>query len=84
MTTPDELLGLLRKRPFEPFRVHLTDGRTFDVRYPEINLVGLTFFVIGIPMKGQEDPFGDYAVHVPLEMIAQIEPLQAAEAARPA
>ncbi len=27
---PEELYHLLHKRPFEPFRIHLTDGRVFD------------------------------------------------------
>ena len=84
MVTPEELLRLLRKRPFEPFRVLLSDGRAFDIRYPELNLVGTTFFDIGIPMRGQEDPFGDYAVTVPLEMITQVEPARATETAPPA
>jgi hypothetical protein len=84
MVTPDELLRLLRKRPFEPFRVHLTDGRVFDIRYPELNLVGMTFFDIGIPEEGVEDPFGDRAVNVPLDRISWIEPLGATPTAPPA
>jgi hypothetical protein len=79
VVTSDELLRLLRKRPFEPFRVHLTDGRVFDIRYPEMNLVGMTFFDIGVPEQGVEDPFADYAVNVPLDRISRIEPLRAKE-----
>jgi hypothetical protein len=84
MVTPDDLLRLLRKRPFEPFRVYLTDGRTFDIRYPEMNLVGETFFDIGVPEKGVEDPFAEYGVTVPLDWISRIEVLRAQEAAPPA
>jgi hypothetical protein len=81
MVTPDELLRLLRKRPFEPFRVHLTDGRVFDNRYPEMNLVGETFFDIGIPEPGRQDPFVESSVNVSLDRIGRIELLRAPEPA---
>ena len=84
MVTPDDLLRLLRKRPFEPFRVYMTDGRTFDIRYPEMNLVGETFFDIGIPEKGVEDPFAESAVNVPLDRISRIVMLREQEIAPPA
>jgi hypothetical protein len=77
MVQPDELLRLLRQRPFQPFRVSLSDGRVYDIRYPEINLVGKTFFGIGIPMPDQEDPFGDYGVTVPLDVITGVDLLTA-------
>jgi len=32
---PDELLDHLRERPFQPFRLHLTDGTTYEIRHPE-------------------------------------------------
>ena len=28
---PEELTQLIRTRPFVPLRIHLTDGRTFDI-----------------------------------------------------
>jgi len=31
----EEILALLRTRPFVPFRIHLLDGTTYDVRHPE-------------------------------------------------
>ena len=33
--TMQEILRLLAARPFEPFRVLVADGRSFDVRHPE-------------------------------------------------
>jgi hypothetical protein len=59
MKRSEELKHLLRQRAFHLFRVHLTDGRTFDIEYPDMNLVGETFFVIGIPEPNVPDPFGD-------------------------
>lgn len=36
---PEELSSLLRKQPFVPLRIHMTDGRTYDIRRPEGVLV---------------------------------------------
>jgi hypothetical protein len=33
--TVEQLRGLYSKRPFQPFRVHLADGRSLDVEHPE-------------------------------------------------
>jgi hypothetical protein len=33
---PDEFRDLLRRRPFRPFRIHLTNGMTYEVRHPEM------------------------------------------------
>lgn len=35
----EDLLELLRARPFQPFRLFATDGRTYDVRHPDQALV---------------------------------------------
>jgi hypothetical protein len=34
-----DLLELLRARPFVPFRLYATDGRTYEVRHPDQALV---------------------------------------------
>lgn len=49
---PEEILELLRRRPFIPLRVHLTDGRVYDIRHPEQVLVLRQRLDIGI----QPDP----------------------------
>ncbi len=35
----EELKELLRRRPFVPLRVHMTDGQTYDIRHPDMVLV---------------------------------------------
>ena len=72
---PEDLLRHLRQRPFRPFRVHLADGRTFDIRFPEINMVGKAFFDIGIPVPEDPDPVFDTTVTVPLAEITGVEVL---------
>ena len=33
--TMDEASSLLHARPFVPLRIHITDGKSFEVRHPE-------------------------------------------------
>lgn len=33
--SPIEILKVLTERPFQPLRLHLSDGRTFDVKHPD-------------------------------------------------
>jgi hypothetical protein len=66
----------LKREPFHPFRVHLTDGRTYDVRYPRMNLLAQTFIKFGIPMPGSTNPIVcDYTEYVRLDEITHLEPL---------
>ncbi len=30
----EELIRLLKVRPFEPFRIHVSDGSIYDIRHP--------------------------------------------------
>ncbi len=69
----EELQQLLRQRPFQPFRVILTDGRTLDVRHPEMNQLARTFIKIGIPVPNAPEPTCDHLVYVPLAQIARTE-----------
>jgi hypothetical protein len=36
---PEELVQLLRRRPFVALRFHMTDGQTYDIRHPDQVLV---------------------------------------------
>lgn len=55
---PEDILELLRVRPFRPFRIALSDGQRFEVRHPELAMVGRSQVVIGIPdTEGPEGTF---------------------------
>src|SRR5712672_2713231 len=41
----------LRQQPFLPVRVVTTTGQTYDVRHPEMVIVGRNFLMIGSPTK---------------------------------
>ena len=44
-----DLFDLLRARPFVPFRLYATDGRTYDVRHPDQALVLRTRVILPVP-----------------------------------
>lgn len=72
---PEQMLVALQKRPFQPFRLTLTDGRTLDVRHPEMLLPGRRFAVIGLLTPGESEPLADRAITVDLLQIVSLEPL---------
>lgn len=43
-----ELRALLRREPFLPLRLHLTDGKYYDIRHPEMALPTRTTVELGI------------------------------------
>jgi hypothetical protein len=46
---PNDLLTFTRKRPFEPFRLVVTDGTTYDIHHPEFCMVLQTSVIVGLP-----------------------------------
>lgn len=47
---------MLRKHPFEPFRIHLSDGVAFDVRHPDMAIVQRSKVIVAV--SGPELPDG--------------------------
>ncbi len=46
--TAEDLIELLEERPFVPVRLHLADGRSHDIRHPEMAIVTPTLVAIGL------------------------------------
>jgi len=69
---PDDIRSHLR--PFEPFRI-VTTGDTYDIRSPEMVLVGTGAVIIGIPPE-PTGHFFERTVRVSLLHIVRIEPLE--------
>jgi len=71
----DDIQRLLHERPFKPFRIHLSNGRTHDVHHPELAMAGRTTMLIG---KSAPDlppsAYDDFAI-VTLLHINDVEPL---------
>jgi hypothetical protein len=45
---PSDIRARLLKQPFEPVRLFVSDGATYDVRHPEMAIVGPTEVVIAV------------------------------------
>ena len=44
----------LASRPFQPFRIYLSDGATYEVRHPEMLLLGRRSLVLGVANRPEE------------------------------
>lgn len=53
----DDIRVLLRRRPFEPFRVHVSGNRHYDIRQPEMVMVTPTATHIGILRDTSTDQY---------------------------
>ena len=73
----DQLLAAYRVRPFVPFRLNLSDGRSFPVPRPENLLVTTRTAVVGVYPVGPVDDrsFADHAETIHLIHIVSLEPL---------
>jgi hypothetical protein len=45
---PEDLSELLRAQPFVPFRIHMTDGKFYDIFHPEAVMLFRTRAIIGL------------------------------------
>jgi hypothetical protein len=73
---PEDLERALHRKPFQPIRVLLTDGRSYEICYPHQAVVGKTFFDIGIPASSQPVPIYDHVESVDPADIERLEPLE--------
>ena len=69
-------------QPFHPFRITTADGRTFDVRHPEMVKVGRTTMTIFTALADDADdtPNVPQFVEVSLLLTVSVEPLPAVAA----
>lgn len=51
--TAEGILSRLRRRPFAPFRIHLSGGNSYDVLHPELMLVTKLGVILAIYDQGQ-------------------------------
>jgi len=70
----NDLLNVLRSRPFIPFRIVMTDGVTYEVRHPEMVMVSLTTAVVGYPDRHDPTLAERYDI-ITLRLIIRLEPM---------
>jgi hypothetical protein len=72
---PDDLLAWVRAAPFQPFRICLNSGRTFEIRHPEMLRVGISTMHVYSFAGEPVDPYENVEM-VSLLLIERIEPLE--------
>lgn len=73
---PEDIRQFLTRTPFQPFIMTLTDGRTYEIRHPELAMVGRSSVAIGLPCDDQSELVYDRLVTVSLLHIMQVEPVE--------
>ena len=69
---PEDIRDLLNREPFKPFQIHLSDGRSFEIRHPEFVMVLRNRLDIGLA-KEPGSEFPDRTEHCSLLHIVSIE-----------
>jgi hypothetical protein len=59
MIRSENIRELLKKQPFQPFRMHLSNGHSFEVNHPELALVTRETIIVSKPVPGSEEPIGE-------------------------
>jgi hypothetical protein len=73
-----ELLNLVRARPFVPFRIYITDGSHYDVSHPDAVMAFARSVVVGVgAAAGNGAGVPDHPVIIALVHITRLEPLDA-------
>ncbi|HWG41451.1 MAG TPA: hypothetical protein VN688_01605 [Gemmataceae bacterium] len=70
----------VRQRPFKPFRLYLTDGSTYEVRHPELIMLGRRYLVLGIAADPSQTVF-DQSVDIDLFHIVRMDYVETPAAA---
>jgi hypothetical protein len=64
---------MLSRRPFQPVRLTLSSGQTFDIRHPETALLTRTSILIGIDVADDGVP-AEFKI-ISLMHVTSLEPL---------
>jgi hypothetical protein len=76
MAALDDVQRRLRQRPFQPFVMHLTDGARYEVRHPELVLLGRRSLILGLASEPDQTVY-ERAIDLDLLHIVRMEPAAA-------
>ena len=80
---PDDIRELLRQQPFEPFRLCLVDGSSYEIRHPDQIVVRRSTLTVAGTIAHLPKPLGDRDVIVAILHISRLEPIEASSAPAP-
>ena len=70
---PRDILGEVRRTPFEPFALVLADGAKYDIHHPDQCMVMARDVVIGEVADETSNPFIDYTIKISCWNVVRIE-----------
>ena len=73
---PVEILSQVRAQPFEPFRVHMSDGSSYEVPHPDF--IQVTRYAVIIAVMPGQDQIPEKSVRCDPIHITRLEPIGAA------
>ena len=76
----EELYKKIRNHPFESIRIYISDGKHYDIKYPDQIVVGKRTTHVGISRK-REGPFQNVAI-ISNVHITRIEPINGKSSTR--
>ena len=50
---PEELKEIIDRRPFQPIRLHMSNGETVDIAHPDAAVVARTLVVVGLGVNAK-------------------------------
>jgi len=72
--TAEDLIELLEERPFQTLRLRLTDGRSYEIRHPEMAIVTPNIVAIGLTSNGNGSRMAERVTHCSIAHIVEVEP----------
>lgn len=72
---PEDLRRLLQQRPFRPFRFYVLETIAYEVRHPEMAMVGASTVTIDTPGATYPIPVAKHSVILALLHITRLEPI---------
>ncbi len=73
--TGKELLGLMQRRPFRPFRMTLSTDENFDVTHPDQMIVTPTLAALGIGSHKDMPKLVDRIIWIDVQHIVHVQPI---------
>ena len=70
---PEEVSKFLRRVPFRPFQLTMTDGRIYVIEHPELMMIGRSCAEIGVRSRDFASIVYDHSVNISLLHVMQME-----------
>lgn len=78
--SPEDLRLHAKRRPFKPFCITMSTRETFDVKHPEMLIVGRSIAALGIGSTSDDEPIAEHIIWLDLDQIVHVQPTTAADA----